>query len=287
MRWRLLLPDGAAPTGALFKSLIVGFSVNDLLPARLGEVARAYLIKRSNNVPYAVAFASLVVERILDGLSLVVWLVAALVVVPSAPGYLYFLGFVAGLAFCACAGFVALVAYRPHRLELFAHRLADRLPSGAVSRLGELMRGVDQAIRQLRVGRRLAKLVALSLVGWASELGLFYAVMLGFRFPASAADAFVTGAAANFATLVPSSPGYVGTFDGVIVKVLTDSIGVTTDLAVAYAVVVHATLFVPVVALGSIILWRANLSLGSVARRAPAAAEAQVLSTAPRIDQSL
>jgi uncharacterized membrane protein YbhN (UPF0104 family) len=77
----------------------------------------------------------------------------------------------------------------------------------------------------------------------------------------------VSGAAANFATLVPSSPGYVGTFDGVVIKVLSDTAGISTDMAAAYAVVVHATLFVPVVALGSLILWRANLSIGDVSGR--------------------
>ncbi len=71
----------------------------------------------------------------------------------------------------------------------------------------------------------------------------------------------MSGATANFATLVPSSPGYVGTFDGALTRVLQDTAGVPLAAALAYAVVVHATLFVPVVIAGAVVLWRSRVSL--------------------------
>src|SRR5204863_4413553 len=85
MRWGLLLPEHSVRTTTLFRSLVVGFTVNNLLPLRMGEVARAYLLARWCRIPYGSTVASLLVERVLDGLSLALLLLVALTLVP-APG---------------------------------------------------------------------------------------------------------------------------------------------------------------------------------------------------------
>src|SRR5437588_12436864 len=69
-RWGLLLPEHTVKTTTLFRALLVGFTVNNLLPLRMGEVARAYLLARWAQVSYPATVASLLVERVLDGLSL-------------------------------------------------------------------------------------------------------------------------------------------------------------------------------------------------------------------------
>ena len=267
VRWRLLLPDGAASTAVLFRALMVGFSVNNLLPARLGEIARAYLLKRWRNVALAVTAASLVAERILDGLALVGLLLLALVMLPSAPNYLWALGCVVGAAFGGVALLIAIVVWRPTVLDCVSRYLGRRLAPRINARLIGIAADLNVGFRPLRRRPRLVVVLGLSLAGWAAELGVYYIVMTGFRMPGSLALAFASGAAANFATLVPSSPGYVGTFDGVLVKVLGDSATISTELAAAYAIVVHAVLFVPVIVLGSVILWRANVSVGEIARQ--------------------
>src|SRR5262249_61519452 len=88
MRARLLLSERAVAVPTLFRALVVGFTVNTLLPIRMGEVARAYLLGRWCRIPYGATLASLVVERVLDGLSLAALLLAALRFVPAPPGYL-------------------------------------------------------------------------------------------------------------------------------------------------------------------------------------------------------
>ena len=76
MRWGLLLPAYALRTGSLFKALVIGFTVNNLLPLRMGEIARAYLLARWHQVPYGATVASLLVERVLDGLTLAMLLLS-------------------------------------------------------------------------------------------------------------------------------------------------------------------------------------------------------------------
>ncbi len=268
LRWGLLLPRGSASTGTLFRTLVVGFTVNNLLPARLGEVARAYLLSRWCGVAYGTTLASVVVERILDGLALAALLLAALLVVPDAPPYLLALGLTVGGAFAAGAILLLLAAWRSESIAILGRRVGRGLPPRVATLSERLATSFAQGLKLVRGWRLLARLAVLSLLAWACELALFYVLMLGFSLPASVPLAVLGGTAANFATLVPSSPGYVGTFDAVLVKVLVDvSAGsVTPEQATAYALVVHATLLVPVVLLGALILWRSNVSLKQITR---------------------
>jgi len=125
---------------------------------------------------------------------------------------------------------------------------------------------------------RLARLLGLSLLAWCFELGLFFVLLLAFGLPGSYPLALLVGSAANFATLVPSSRGYVGTFDGVLINVLHDVAGIAAGQAAAYDVVVHATLFLPVVLVGTLVLWRSHVTFDQITHAAPPVAE---LSTPP------
>jgi uncharacterized membrane protein YbhN (UPF0104 family) len=116
---------------------------------------------------------------------------------------------------------------------------------------------------------RLARLLGLSLLAWCFELGLFFVLLFSFGLPGSYPLALMVGAAANFATLVPSSPGYVGTFDGVLINVLGDAAGIAAGQAAAYDVVVHATLFLPVVVVGTLVLWRSHVTIGQITHAPP------------------
>ena len=93
-------------------------------------------------------------------------------------------------------------------------------------------------------------------------------LLLSFKLPASYPLALLVGSAANFATLVPSSPGYVGTFDGVLIGVLRDVAGIAAGQAAAYDVVVHATLFLPVVVVGTLVLWRSHVTIDQITHAA-------------------
>ena len=233
----------------------------------MGEVARAYLLARWCRIPYGTTVASLVVERVLDGLSLAVLLLVALTLVPSAPGYL-------------------LVGRRGRRRRLSGRRRRCwRWPPGARRRItavaGFVARLLPAAIRRAassgwrRASRarwrwctdpgRLARLLGLSLLAWCFELGLFFVLLLSFGCRRSYPLALLVGSAANFATLVPSSPGYAGTFDAALIKRRCRTSPASPPVqATAYDVVVHATLFLPVVVVGTLVLWRSHMTFGQI-----------------------
>jgi uncharacterized membrane protein YbhN (UPF0104 family) len=265
LRWGLLLPVSGGTTGTLFRALAVGFTVNNLLPVRMGEIARAYLMARWCGVAYGNTLASVVVERVLDGLALAALLLAALFFVP-APPYLLVLGLAVGGAFCVGGLLLTLAAWRSDGIAGIGRAIARPLPPRMGALVERLASSFAHGLRLVRGWGLLAKLAGLSVLAWLCELGVFYVLMLGFSLPASLPQALLGGAVANFATLVPSSPGYVGTFDGALVKVLADTGGLSAEGAAAYTLVVHATLFIPVTVLGLAILWRANVSFGQVTR---------------------
>jgi glycosyltransferase 2 family protein len=276
-RWGLLLPQQSVPTSTLFRTLVVGFTANNVLPVRMGEVARAYLLSRWGGVPYGSTLASLVLERILDGLSLALLLLVSLRLLPSPPGYLVLVGALAGAGFCVGGLLVAVAAWRSSAILAATRWVVRPLPRRLADLLERLAASFAGELAFVRGRHRLGKILGLSVLAWCFELSLFYVLMVGFPLPASLPLAFLVGSAANFATLVPSSPGYVGTFDGALIKVLTDAAGVAIDpaLAGAYALVVHATLFLPVIILGTLVLWRSHMSFQQITHPADEEPERQ------------
>ncbi|MBV9543845.1 MAG: flippase-like domain-containing protein [Chloroflexi bacterium] len=275
MRWGLLLPGQNLRTSMLFRALVIGFTVNNLLPLRMGEVARAYLLARWQSVPYGATVASLFVERVLDGLTLALLLLVAVLLVPSAPSYLLVAGAIAAGGFCAGAIVLGIAGWRADLILRLTIRLSNVLPG----RLGQIaVRLADaflSALAQVRGHARLGKAVILSLLAWCFELSVFFVLMAAFGVGGSPPLAYLVGSAANFATLVPSSPGYVGTFDGALIGVLRDTTGLAAGPATAYALVVHATLFLPVVIVGTLLLWRSHMSFDQITHAPERAAAAR------------
>ncbi|HEX8968351.1 MAG TPA: lysylphosphatidylglycerol synthase transmembrane domain-containing protein [Chloroflexota bacterium] len=280
-RWGLLLPEHHLDTPTLFQALVVGFTINNLLPLRMGEVARAYLLSRWRRVPYGATIASLVVERVLDGLSLAVLLLAALSLLP-APGYLLAAGVVAAAGFLAGAALLAVAAWRASAVIALAAFVSRPLPRQARELVVGLTTSFARSLALVHAPGRLGRLLGLSLLAWCSELGLFFVLLVSFGLPASYPLALLVGSAANFATLIPSSPGYVGTFDGVLVNVLRDTAGVAAGQALAYDLVVHAALFLPVVLVGTLVLWRSHVSLDQITHATRPAPEAGLATLSSR-----
>jgi glycosyltransferase 2 family protein len=264
MRWGLLLPEHSVGTPTLFRALVVGFTVNNLLPIRMGEVARAYLLARWCRIPYGATLASLVVERVLDGLSLALLLLVGLAFVDRRPDYLVIASVALAGAFTVGAIVLILASWRADAIVSIASFFARPLPPHARELALKLAASFARGLSLVRGRHRLGRMVVLSLVAWCVELSLFLVLMPGFGIPLNPALALLVGSAANFATLVPSSPGYVGTFDGALITVLRDTAGIAAAPATAYAIVVHATLFLPVVVLGTLVLWRSHMTFDQI-----------------------
>jgi uncharacterized protein (TIRG00374 family) len=250
------LPPARVPsTGRLFRVLVIGFTVNNLLPARLGEVARAYLLWRGERIEPGATIATIVLERVLDGLTLCAFAGVAALLVPF-PADLQRAAWITAAGFLAVTlglvGFLLL----PGPFVGLALRVLRLLPE-RFAHLGErLVHSFVDGLAILRQGHALAAVLGLSLLAWLAEAGMYYVIMLGFPFPARPEAALLGASAANFGAMIPSSPGYVGTFDLPLQIVLTEVFDVPLAQATSYTLVLHAALVVPVVLLGLCFLWQ-------------------------------
>jgi uncharacterized protein (TIRG00374 family) len=281
IRWRVMLRDPVGQPFAwtpLWHATAVGFMANNLLPARAGEFARAYVAKRLLPVRFTTALGSIGIERVLDGL-VMVGLLGAAIAAPSFPRHATvggaLLSRVAGIGavlFVAMLGVAFLVAHRPAPWIAFATRaLRAVLPPPVAARGIHLLDGVVGGLAVLRNPARLAAVVAWSLVLWLVN-GLSFVVCfraLGLAIPWEAG--WLLQGLIGFGVALPSSPGFFGPFEAVTRATLA-LYGIGADQAASYAIAYHIGGFIPITLLGLYSLSRSNVHLGEL-RQAKSAAE--------------
>jgi uncharacterized protein (TIRG00374 family) len=275
VRWRLLLaPVADVSTWRLLKAVLIGFTVNNLMVVRLGELVRAWLLYRWQGVPPGATIGSIVIERLFDGLTLCAILVLAWLYLPLSP-ILSLTALVGGAIFLGGTAALVLAACRPDWTLRLIGLLTGLLPGGLGERAFRLGQGFVDGLAVLRQGRTLLLVALLSVLAWLGEALLYFVVMLGFGFDAGLMGSLLGMAAANFGIMVPSLPGFIGTFHKPLQAVLTDLFGIDYNLATSYTLVVHAALILPVVTVGAALLWREGLSVAEVSRRAVSFGRAQ------------
>ncbi len=262
-RWRAILSGAArAPLRTLFGVLIMGFATNNLLPGRLGELWRAYLLGRKRGVRKSFALASVFVERVFDGLALIaaLWVVSLSVHLPGWGQRVQVLS--AAVFFGATAG-MALLLLQPE----LARRLLGLVLAPFPARLRGAAEGIFDAfvdgLAALRQPRVLLVASALSVGVWTLEGASYYLLSRGINLglaPGTDVSAIgLTLVTINLGIMVPSAPGYVGTqeFFGTAALGVFD---VAAESALALVLVSHAVQYALVTGLGLLFFAREHLS---------------------------
>ena len=163
-RWRLLVaPFAAVPTARLFRVIVIGFAVNNVLPLRLGELVRTFLLRRSHGVPIAASLATVFLERLLDVVALCALMTLVLLFVPLDGWVLALASFAALVTAGAVDGLLLLIVLPRsvvHRLFVIGQALADPLER----RVGSLARSFLEGVRALEEARTVHAVGVLSLV---------------------------------------------------------------------------------------------------------------------------
>ena len=277
IRWRYLLRDQGTvlPLKPLWHATAIGFMANNLLPARAGEVARAYAVRSLTGVRFTTAFASVAVERVFDGL----FLVGLLVVGFLAGGFTTAaavqgmpLGRIAmgGAVLFGSVFVVALaVVWQPAVTRRLAHAVLHRLlPARWADRMLGMVDGVLDGLSALRAPGRLGAVLFWSLILWLTNAASFALAFAAFGLSLPWGAALVLQGLLAFGVAVPSTPGFFGVFEGVTRAALT-LYGVAASSAVSLAIGYHITGFLPITVLGLWSLWGAGLHLGELKRGEP------------------
>lgn len=267
-RWSVLLrPLTRVTAREVVPITAVGFMANNVLPLRTGEVVRSYVLSKRFGVTKTSALATIAVERLFDGLTMLGFMLAAATVV-SFTSDLRHLTLVAFVIFAiALIGLFVLTlggSLRDRILQL----VLGPLPVNVADRVERMAESFLSGLGVLKRKGDLAAVAGASVLAWLLEASMYLTIARGFgaeiRDVMGVGETLLTTGVANLATLVPSSPGYVGPFEYGVQLVVNGALGVPSELALSYAIVVHATLYFPITIWGAIEWWRQHLSLRQV-----------------------
>lgn len=266
-RWHYLLrPLKHISLPAMFPIVVIGYMGNNIYPARIGELLRAYVLKRKEEVPVSASLATVVVERVFDGvvmLGFVIFNLPALAAVSGDSGYVGSIEQVAIFGTVVFAGALAaflLAAMFPHQsLGLFHRFVAPLIPERFRKRAVGLVVGFWTGLESLRSPIGIFMVFATSVVVWLLETVKYWFVMHAFSFAVPFFALMLMNGIVNLATTIPSAPGYVGTFDAPGIAVLK-AFGVEGGLAASYTLVLHVALWLPITALGLYYFGKESLS---------------------------
>lgn len=234
----------------LFPVVVIGYMGNNVYPARAGEVLRSYVLKRKEGVAVTASLATVVLERLFDGLVMLLFVFVTLPFTPLPPGYSVLVT-VFSILFLAALGVFLFVAARPKRMAImYAWFVNFLLPMRFRSQVHGLFDRFVEGLQSLRSPRELTLIFLSSSVIWLLETCKYWFVMHAFPFHVSFGVLMLMTAIVNLFTTLPSTPGYVGTFDVPGIAILTAA-GVPYELAAAYTLVLHIALWLPITVLGA------------------------------------
>ncbi|MHB8577126.1 MAG: lysylphosphatidylglycerol synthase transmembrane domain-containing protein [Dehalococcoidia bacterium] len=260
LRYHFLVKDlGDIPTRKLFPVLCIAFMANNLVPARAGEVVRAYVMREKFGVGMMSAFGTIVVERLCDGLTLLFFLLATVAVL-GANSTLRGLAVASVVVFIAALCVFGALLKWPGRSEAFLHRLIDQLPFRVRPLLRDLITSLLGGMVALRDPKALLAVAICSPLSWFMEAGVFLLVGRSFGIQLNIGWFMMAMAAGNLALTVPSSQGGIGPFEFFAKQVLVYA-KIGEGIAAAYVLAVHAMVIIPVTLLGLIFLSVFNVSL--------------------------
>lgn len=255
LRWRyLLLPIKRISFKSLFTTASIGLMVNNLLPARLGEFVRAYLIGERENISKSASLATIVIERIFDGLAVLVFLIYAFVQrTIDFPHWfnktVYIVIAVYGLAII----FLVLLRIRRDNAMEIAAFLTRPLPVRGRTKVANALNSFVHGLEIIHNFRELAISFVLSILVWLPNVLIIYMLLQAFGIDLPLHSASVIFIIITIGIMIPSAPGFVGTIQYCSIIGLA-IFSVPKSLALSFSIVYHIAVFIPITGTGLICL---------------------------------
>ena len=283
IRWKVILrPLGDYKVSRLWPVVTVGYAANNVLPVRLGEIVRAYYLNIREGPSKTSGLATILVERVFDGLALLFLVAVVSIFVPvtglfqdlGQQAHVNWLFLTLGLSlpfFTLTAGLIAMAIW-PQIIEGVVARFLGLIPKRFQPAATSLSTQFLLGLSALRYPRRLGAIFLLSVPVWLSEAAMYFLIALGFDLQ----DYFssmsllvgvliLTTATSNMGTAIPSTGGGVGPFEFFAQATLV-FFAVDVSVASAYVLVLHAALLMPITVLGLVYVWLSHSSLAELAR---------------------
>ncbi len=270
LRWRLLLPSSSPVTvPRLYRILHISFLLNNVLPARLGDVARVTMTSRQPGLRFGHVLSSMLTERVTDSVTLIAGFVLVSPFLPIPDQYrswLHIAWFILAFLF----GAVVIVTLLRKQLERVSHRLSLGRFVPHNERMHEEAMSFQEGWRQLFSRQHVLRIWGWSWMAWLGAFAINYMLMKALNIDAPVTVAVLLTCTTNLAMLLPSSPGYLGVFHAAAtLSLLPFDVGASR--ALSFAILAHLVNVVPVSLLGATFLLLGRESLSLSFRRTPVA----------------
>jgi len=272
-RWHYLLkPIKEIPTRIMFPITTIGYMGNNIYPARAGEVLRAVILKRREGVSVSASLATIIVERIFDGVVMLAFVFVNLSELAKLTGASGFAGNIQQVAIIGTGVFLGallvflLAAMFPLATAKIGLRIIERfMPEKIRAKMIGMMNKFLDGLAALRSPFNVLMVFLTSAIIWLLETGKYWFVMRAFNFNVSFFALMLMNGIVNLATTIPSAPGYIGTFDAPGIAVLT-AYGVDQATAAGYTLTLHVALWLPITLLGAYYLTREGIQWSDALR---------------------
>ncbi len=283
VRWKIILsPMGDFRVMRLWPVVLVGYAANNVLPVRLGEVVRSYFLNIREGVSKASGLATILIERVSDGLTLLLLVGVVAYFVPIVDLFKALgdqtrvnwlvLTMALSVPFFSFMLLLVAMAVWPEAVERLLNRVLTFLPAKARPFASFISLRFLEGLSSLRNPKRLGSIMVLSIPVWTLEASMFFLIALGFGLDDYFTSVWrlmgiliLTTATSNLGTVVPSGGGGVGPFEFFAQATLV-YFAVDVSVASAYVLVLHAALLVPVTIAGVGYAWLSNHTLTGLAR---------------------
>ncbi len=268
-RWHYMLrPIKAISLSRLFPIVCIGYMGNNIFPFRAGEVLRSYTLKRSEGVSMTASLATIVVERVFDGLVMLMFVFFALPFAPMPSAIRPFV-IVPSLIFLVLMVVFVILATQPDLAQrVYRGTLRRMLPQAVRTPTDGVVDRFLEGLHFFRSSKDILMVFLTSVFIWLAETFKYWFVMQAFvsqggGLPVPFYVLMLMNGIVNLATTLPSAPGYIGTFDAPGIEVLV-AYGVSRSMAVGYTLVLHAALWFPITILGAWYFRRERLSWSDI-----------------------
>jgi uncharacterized protein (TIRG00374 family) len=269
-RWHYLLkPIKPIKTKVMFPITCIGYMGNNIYPARAGEVLRAVILKRKEGVSISASLATIIVERIFDGVVMLAFVFVNLAQlaglsttsIPVGKWNLTIQGIAlwgSAIFFGALVIFLLAAMFPKVSSRFFRWIINHILPGKSREKAGAIMDRFLDGLESLRTPGNILMVFFTSVVIWLLETVKYWFVMHAFGFHASFFTLMLMNGIVNLATTIPAAPGYIGTFDAPGIAILVAS-GIKQAVATGYTLVLHVALWVPITVLGAYYMAREGI----------------------------
>jgi glycosyltransferase 2 family protein len=262
-RWKFIInPIKKISISSLFSGVAVGYMANNLLPARLGEFIRAYIMGKKEDISKSSTLATIVVERIFDGLTLLFFLVIIALLFPL-PLWIEQAGFAAGAFFILLSAFLILLMVKKAAGIRLVKKFIGIVSPRLAIKVGDLLNNFLSGLIIVNHKRNILLAFIFSIIVWLVEASTYYIISVSFGMDLPVYVALLTVVIVNIGILIPSAPGYIGAFEFFCISAL-GIFAVERSIALSYAIVLHTVLFIPITLIGIFYFWKENLNFSDI-----------------------